>query len=357
MRALGRGRPGVRRQVRCGERDAHARVGLRIGLAGLPAGGLDRVARGLLVRGRDDDHRRRVARDRVAARAAVERGDPDLGRHAERSREDLDRVRAAGRDVAAGVPAAAAAHRDAERDVAGPGRLARPVQAQDRVDAARAADRERRVLLAVEVEQHAAADQLRFELGGAGHADLLRDGHQQLERPVRSALVLGEREHRRDRDAVVGAERRALGAQPVTVADDVDPPRARVVRAVRIALADDVEVALEGHGRRGLAARRGGHVDDEVAGAVAPGLEPALLGPRDHVRDGPLLLVRRRAGSRSAPRGGARTRRARGRRRELFAHAHHMGAQVQTRSARRARGRPPRRPRAVAGAPRRGGRR
>ena len=130
------------------------------------------------------------------------------------------------------------------------------------------------------------------------HAHLLGDGHQQLERAVRAPRVLGERHHRRDRHAVVGAERRALGAQPAVVADDLDPPGARVVRAVRIALADDVEVALEDHRRRVLAPGRGGDVDDEVAGRVARASRSRA--PSAHATTcatAAVLLVRRRAGS------------------------------------------------------------
>ena len=115
--------------------------------------------------------------------------------------------------------------------------------------------------------------------------------------PCGAARVLGERHHRRDRDAVVRAERGALRAQPAVVADDLDPPGARIVRAVRIALADDVEVTLEDHRRRVLAARRGGDVDDEVAGRVAARLEAVHAGPRDDVGDGRLLLVATRGGS------------------------------------------------------------
>ena len=63
--------------------------------------------------------------------------------------------------------------------------------------------------------------------------DLLVDRHQQLQRAVRQRLVLGQRHHRRDADAVVGAERRPVGGQPVAVADKRDPALGRIVGAVR----------------------------------------------------------------------------------------------------------------------------
>jgi hypothetical protein len=73
----------------------------------------------------------------------------------------------------------------------------------------------------------------------------------------------------------------------------VDAPVAGIVRAVRLALADHVEVALEDRRRRALAPGRRRHVDDEVAGVVATGREPARGSPGEHVRDDLLLLVRR----------------------------------------------------------------
>ena len=71
---------------------------------------------------------------------------------------------------------------------------------------------------------------------------------------MRQRLVLDQRHHRRDRDPVVGTERRPVRGQPLAVADERDAALRRVVRARRIALADDVQVPLEHHGRRALAA-------------------------------------------------------------------------------------------------------
>src|SRR3712207_8019631 len=47
-------------------------------------------------------------------------------------------------------------------------------------------------------------------------------GHQQLERPMRQRFVVGERHHRRDRDAVVGSERRAVRSQPLAVTQQAE---------------------------------------------------------------------------------------------------------------------------------------
>ena len=121
--------------------------------------------------------------------------------------------------------------------------------------------------------------------------DLLGDRHQQLERPVRQRPVFGERHHRGDRDAVVGAERRAVRLQPVAVADERDPPLGRVVGARRLALADHVEVALERDDRGALASRRRRDAQDEVAAGVLVELEAVLGRPGAHVLDHRLLVA------------------------------------------------------------------
>ena len=156
----------------------------------------------------------------------------------------------------------------------GGARVARCVDPDPRVGAARAPDRQDAVLLAVEVDQRRAGEQRSVEGVGALQPDLLGNRHQQLERAVGNRLVLDQRHHRGDCDAVVGAERRPLGLQPVAVADERDPPLGRIVRARRVALAHHVQMALEHHDGRRLASRRPGHTDDEVATGVLLELEP-----------------------------------------------------------------------------------
>ncbi len=108
---------------------------------------------------------------------------------------------------------------------------------------------------------------------------------------MRQRLVLDQRHHRRDRDPVVGAERRPVGGQPVAVADEDDPPFRRVVRTRRIALADDVQVSLEHEGRRSIAARACRNADHEVPAGVLHELETVLVGPLANVLDRRLLMT------------------------------------------------------------------
>ena len=105
-------------------------------------------------------------------------------------------------------------------------------------------------------------------------------------------LVLDQRHHGRDRDAVVGAERRAVRGQPVAVADERDATLGRVVRARRVALADHVQVPLKRDGRRGLAPRGCGDADHDVPAGVLLELEAVLAGPFANVLDHRLLVTR-----------------------------------------------------------------
>jgi hypothetical protein len=100
----------------------------------------------------------------------------------------------------------------------------------------------------------------------------------------------------------------SLGEHPVVVADDVDAPLALVVRAVRIPLADHVQVCLEDDRGRTLAAGRGRHPHDEVAGAVDGRCEAPLRRPGEDVV-AHLGFLLRRAGMRVSPKKCRQTRR------------------------------------------------
>ena len=171
--------------------------------------------------------------------------------------------------------------------------LPRRVDPDPGVGAARAADREPAVLLAVEVDQDRARDERAVERVRALEPDLLGHRHQQLERTMGQRLVLDQRHHGRDRDPVVGAERRPVRGQPVAVANERDAPFRRVVRARRVALAHHVQVALEHDRRRGLAARARRNADHEVPAGVLLQLESVPVGPLANVLDHRLLVPRR----------------------------------------------------------------
>ena len=257
---------------------------------------LERLANRALAPGLDRDHRGCVARDRVSALASVQRDEPEgrlRMRLAQRATEDLDRIRAAQCDARARVSALAAGDRDGQRYGLGSGILARSGDPHPRVRASGATDRQPTVLLAVEVDEDRARDELRVERIRAFEPDFLRHRHQQLERPVGQRFVLDQRHHRRDRDPVVGAEGRPVGLQPLAVANERDASLGRVVRARGVTLADHVQMALERHGGRRLAPWCRRNPDHEVSAGVLHELEAVLLDPRANVLDHRLLGARR----------------------------------------------------------------
>ena len=278
--------------------NADARVGRAERASGLRVCRRDRVAEVSFVLGRDRADRDRVPRNGVPAVAAVERDETER-RHgegrAEHVAEHLGRVGMNAGDVNAGVPAQTAARRHRERDRVGDGRLARLLD-RDRADgAAGGADRQLAVLLTVEVEENRPGQKGGVEAARAlvRTADFLVHRHQQLERTVRDRRVLGQRHHRRDADAVIRAERRPVGGQPVAVADERDPALGRIVRATRQALADHVQMSLQDENRRRLTTRASRDAHDDVLRRILPKLESAPGSPGLDVLDHQLLVTRR----------------------------------------------------------------
>ena len=240
-----------------------------------------------------DDDRGRVARDRVAARAAVERRDPHPRRRAQRAGERLDRVRAAERDVAARVPAAA--RRSRSRAAGGPSTGARGARTSTtRVGAARAADGQRCVLLAVEVQQQRAADQVRVEPRRAPQPDLLlrRSSAARADRAARTGprRARASRRSPRRRRRRAWCRRRAASRRrgrprcgPARGSYGLSGSRSQTMSRW------PWRITVGAASRPGVAGTR----DDEVAGRVAPRRPPVRLRPGDDVRDRLLLLVGR----------------------------------------------------------------
>ena len=152
--------------------------------------------------------------------------------------------------------------------IAGAGGPARQLAPGNRVHAARAADAERALLLAIEVEEVLGAEQPAGELGSAGEAAFLVDGEDELERAVGDVVALHDGQRRGHAHAVVGAQGGAVGLQPVAVADQPDGVGIEVVGRALVLLADHVQVALQGGRDGAFAAGAGGLADHDVAGAV-----------------------------------------------------------------------------------------
>ena len=187
----------------------------------------------LLLRGRAERrlrvrlerHRRPgIARDRVSAHSAVEAREPERLRSKLRARTRPSALIAFTRPLAMSPPEwppLRAGEHDprARRDPAGAARASSGTRRNVCV-APGAADRQRVVARPVEIDEHAARDERRVERLRAVEALLLGHREEELERPVLDRGVVRDGHRRRDADAVVGAERRSLGAHPVAVDDE-----------------------------------------------------------------------------------------------------------------------------------------
>lgn len=97
-------------------------------------------------------------------------------------------------------------------------------------------------------------------------------------------------------DTVVGAQRGALGLQPLTVHIGLDGIVLEIDLHIDELVADHVHVALQDDAGLVLHARRGGLADDDVASLIDLGLQAALLTECFQVLDH-LLLVLGRTGN------------------------------------------------------------
>ena len=123
---------------------------------------------------------------------------------------------------------------------------------------------------------------------------LLRHGEEQLERAVRDLRVLDDGHRRRDADAVVRAERRAVGAHPVAV----DDGRRSAPRADRTGCPDPARTPCPGApGGRPSARSRGRRTRERERRRCPPrrrwSRTIALRRPGEHVRTRRLLRLRR----------------------------------------------------------------
>ena len=120
--------------------------------------------------------------------------------------------------------------------------------AEGKVHASGATDANLPVILSVEVEQDVAAEPLLLELERAGHAGLLVDGEEELERRVGKVGRFHHGEHGGHAESVVRSERRAFCLDPVAFDDHADALGVEVEDGVVVLLVDHVHVALEDDG-------------------------------------------------------------------------------------------------------------
>ena len=183
---------------------------------------------------------------------------------------------------------------DAQR-LAGSGhRLGLVVEGDVGVQTAGAADVELALGLGVEVEQDVPLEQVLLQPEGAVHAGLLRGGEERLDGTVAQRVVLEHGQNGGYADAVIGAERRAVGRHPLAVDVGLDGVLLEVEDLVVVLLRHHVEVGLQHHALAVLHPLRGGFAHVDVVARIFAALEPERTGHVEHVA-ADLLLVRRGA--------------------------------------------------------------
>ena len=130
------------------------------------------------------------------------------------------------------------------RVIAGGRRLGLILKGNVGVETSSAAHVELALLLGIEVQQDVAFEKPFFQSESAVHAGLLGGREERLQRAVLQRLVLQHREDRRRADAVVGAQRRAVGRHPLAIDIGVDGVLREVELLVVVLLRHHVEVCL-----------------------------------------------------------------------------------------------------------------
>jgi hypothetical protein len=144
-------------------------------------------------------------------------------------------------------------------------------------------------------------DRLPGARAGAAHAGFLVHGEQHFQGRMRQLRRFQGRQGQGHADAVVRAQGGVVRHQPAVPEHGPDRIAMEVVIGAGVLLADHVQMALQHDAGPVGAARAGGLPQDQVAGGVHPGLDPAGLGPGPQVvAQGRLML----GGARDGAQGG-----------------------------------------------------
>ncbi len=136
----------------------------------------------------------------------------------------------------------------------------------------------------------ALADDSGLEVDALGGEPGVRSARYAGEGAVDEALLFHDREAGGQPDAVVRAERRAVGLDPFALDRGPDGVLGEIVGDVGVLVADHVHVTLENDAGGALATRRGLLADDDVADLVLLGFETEARGRGQDVLGQGLLV-------------------------------------------------------------------
>ena len=144
--------------------------------------------------------------------------------------------------------------------------------------AAGTADGKDALRLGVQIEHGAALQRRYVHGGGAQQADLLVHGEHRLQPGVGDVVGVQNGQGHGHGDAVVAAQRGALGVDVVAIHGQIQALTAHILAAAGLLLTHHVQVPLEDHRFGGLIARGGLLDDDDVVALVLMILQAPLFG-------------------------------------------------------------------------------
>ena len=147
------------------------------------------------------------------------------------------------------------------------------------VDAARAADIELALSLAIEVEEHFPLQLALLQAESAKHARFLVGSNKGFQRAVLEGLVLHDGHDGSYAHAIVSTQRGAAGLYPVAIDVGGDGVGEEVVGAVGRLLRHHIHVGLQDEALAAFQSFRSGLAHEDVTGFVLPRLYAGVLTP------------------------------------------------------------------------------
>ena len=186
--------------------------------------------------------------------------------------EDFDGVAALQVDFHAGMAAFEAAH--TQLVALAVQRFVLQRQCVVAIDRAGTANAEFAFVFVVKIEQDVAVQPARLHGQRAFQADFFAGGKEAFERRMAEVLVSEDGENHGDADAVIRAQRRAVGVYPVAFDDGTDRVFAEVMHCVLVFLRDHIEVRLQDDAGFVFAPGTGSLAHANVAARIAFGGKP-----------------------------------------------------------------------------------
>ena len=149
------------------------------------------------------------------------------------------------------------------------------------------------LFLGVEIQQDVTFEDTGLQAAGPSHTGLLIISDKGLQRTMLQSLVLKDRKREGHTDAVIRAEGRPFGGDPLTLDLCLDRVSEEVMLCVGGLLRNHVHVGLHDHTFTVLITRSGGFREYNVASVVTLYVDTIVLAPLEQIFLNFLLVLRR----------------------------------------------------------------